>query len=562
MANKNLKTVTTRPGRTATPQSQKAVKGQKKNNAGGYTFTVSDLDRAKRFLILGSDKSYYQSGAKLSKKNAENLIKIAESDDSQALTDLIVEISTGGRAAKQDPGLFALAIVASHGADADRSYALSKLAEVARTGSSLFTFITYVEQFRGWGTGLKRAVAEWYTEKSADQIAYQAAKYRQREGWTHRDVFRKAHPKKTIREQAPDTDPEDNLFIEVHEPEFSALGEWILRGVVSENLPALIKDFEKAQTTSVENLPALIRESKLTWEMLPTSVLNDKDVWEALLEGNVPLGALIRQLPRLTRIGVLGVFDSGTTQKVSARLKDPKELAKARIHPINILVALKTYSSGRSEKGSSTWTPLVDIVDALDKAFYASFKTVEPAGKNTLIGLDVSGSMGIAINGSNLSARDVSAAFALVIKATEPSTHIIGFTGGGWYGRNNQKVENVTALNISPSQRLDDVVKKISNLPFGSTDCALPMLYALEKGLEVDTFVIITDNETWAGHIHPHEALQKYRAATGIDAKLIVLATDSTGFTIADPKDPLGQLDIAGFDSAVPSLVTEFSRGL
>jgi len=35
----------------------------------------------------------------------------------------------------------------------------------------------------------------------------------------------------------------------------------------------------------------------------------------------------------------------------------------------------------------------------------------------------------------------------------------------------------------------------------------------------------------------------------------------ATNFTIADPSDP-GMLDIAGFDSAVPTLITDFARGL
>jgi len=47
----------------------------------------------------------------------------------------------------------------------------------------------------------------------------------------------------------------------------------------------------------------------------------------------------------------------------------------------------------------------------------------------------------------------------------------------------------------------------VSNLPFGRTDCALPMVWALRKGLEIDHFCVYTDNETWAGTIHPHQAL-------------------------------------------------------
>jgi 60 kDa SS-A/Ro ribonucleoprotein len=108
MMSSALKTVTTKASKTSTPQTEKAAKGQKKNHAGGYTFTVSPLERAKRFLILGSEGSFYQSGAKLSKENAKNLIKLIEAGHSTELVDLIVEVSTEGRAPKQDAGLFAL----------------------------------------------------------------------------------------------------------------------------------------------------------------------------------------------------------------------------------------------------------------------------------------------------------------------------------------------------------------------------------------------------------------------------------------------------------------------
>jgi 60 kDa SS-A/Ro ribonucleoprotein len=185
--------------------------------------------------------------------------------------------------------------------------------------------------------------------------------------------------------------------------------------------------------------------------------------------------------------------------------------------------------------------------------------------------------MGAQISGLPISAREASAALALVQLATEPDADIVGFTGGriGGFGNIGQWVSPygyqgntpppaaygpLTELNISPRQRLDDVVRYVSGLPFGTTDCALPMTWALEQGRQYDTFVIYTDNETYAGLIHPFQALKRYRERTGIDAKLIVVGMTSTGFSIADPSDP-GMLDVAGFDSAVPNLISDFSRG-
>ncbi len=100
----------------------------------------------------------------------------------------------------------------------------------------------------------------------------------------------------------------------------------------------------------------------------------------------------------------------------------------------------------------------------------------------------------------------------------------------------------------------------MSGLPFGGTDCALPMLYALDRGRAVDTFVIYTDSETWAGDIHPVEALRRYRRETGIAARLIVVGMVANGFTIADPNDP-GMLDVVGFDTSTPEVIGGFARG-
>jgi 60 kDa SS-A/Ro ribonucleoprotein len=86
------------------------------------------------------------------------------------------------------------------------------------------------------------------------------------------------------------------------------------------------------------------------------------------------------------------------------------------------------------------------------------------------------------------------------------------------------------------------------------------MQYALREGLDVDTFIVYTDNETWAGREHPAQALRRYRERSGINARLIVVGMASNGFSIADPADA-GMLDVVGFDASAPALMSEFSRG-
>ncbi len=115
-------------------------------------------------------------------------------------------------------------------------------------------------------------------------------------------------------------------------------------------------------------------------------------------------------------------------------------------------------------------------------------------------------------------------------------------------------------LSISSRQRLDDVVRTISGLPFAGTDCALPMLFATQENLEIDAFHVFTDSETWAGQIHPCQALQQYRQKTGIPAKLVVWGMESNGFSIADPNDG-GMMDVVGLDTAAPAVVHQFVSG-
>jgi 60 kDa SS-A/Ro ribonucleoprotein len=115
-------------------------------------------------------------------------------------------------------------------------------------------------------------------------------------------------------------------------------------------------------------------------------------------------------------------------------------------------------------------------------------------------------------------------------------------------------------LGISPRMRMDVVASKMQAANFGRTDCALPMQYALRNKIDVDHFVVVTDNDTWFGNQHPMQALREYRQARGIPAKLSVLATTASSFTIADPADA-GTMDFCGLDAAVPQLLTDFAAG-
>jgi 60 kDa SS-A/Ro ribonucleoprotein len=532
--------------------------GQAPNSAGGFAWAVNMWTRLRRFLILGSEGgSYYASEWTLTRENAQAVEACVREDGRRTVAE-IVQVSTEGRAPKNDPALYALALAAGAGDTETRRAALDALPKVARTGTHLFQFALFVEGFRGWGRSLRRAVGRWYAAQPVDALAYQAVKYRQRAGVTHRDLLRLAHPAGRVGAGNPTLDVSD---------EHARLFEWIVRAGETDGLPRLVEGFARAQeAATAREAAALVREYRLPREALKPEHLTSPEAWEALLE-DMPMTALIRNLATMTRVGVLASGSDGTAKAVE-QLADAERVRKARVHPIAVLAALRTYASGRGARGRGEWNPVREVVDALDAAFYTAFGNVEPAGQRMLLALDVSGSMtgGWVAGVPGLSPRDASAALALVTAATESRYEVIGFFAGkGGYKKRGRQVwsgytDGLTPLAISSRQRLDDAVKTVSDLPFGGTDCALPMLYAQARGREIDTFVIYTDSETWAGDIHPAQALRDYRHASGIDARLVVVGMVSNGFSIADPADQ-GMLDVVGFDTATPQLISDFARG-
>jgi 60 kDa SS-A/Ro ribonucleoprotein len=543
----------------ATPQSEQADPAQVQNSAGGYSFRLDKWKRLERWLILGAEGgSYYAGERQLTVENAKTIQECLDADGPRAVA-IIAEVSDAGRAPKNDPAIFALAIAAGHKDPATRAAALAALPKVCRIGTHLFQFCEAVQNFRGWGRSLRSAVAAWYDAKDVGALAYQVAKYQQRNGWSHRDLLRLAHPAQT--------------------PEKAALYRWIVSrevlgertvkrgGKVSEyaavgGLPTYLAAFEELRAAKdVDTVCALIREHRFTHEMVASEWKAKVEVWRALSE-HMPMTALIRNLAKLTECGVIAPLSSDA-KRIAERLGNEEHIKKARVHPIAMLSALKVYAQGHGERGKLSWTPVPQITDALDAGFYLAFQNIEPTGKSTLLAIDVSGSMdtGLVAGIPGLTPRIGAAAMAMVTARTEPNWHTVGFassghgTGGRWGGSPPKLVD----IAITPRQRLDDVIRAMQRIPMGGTDCALPMLWASQNRTSVDAFVILTDNETWHGSVHPHQALNAYRASCVSQAKLVVVGMTATEFSIAPPDDG-GCLDVVGFDAAAPSVIADFMR--
>jgi len=526
-----------------TPQNE-VIPGREadmaENNAGGFTFKLDKWEQLRRFLILGTEGgTYYVSERKLT---AENTIVVDAciAEDGIRTVNEIISISTNGLAPKNTQAIYALAVAASADDPAVRTMATGAIDEVCRTGTHLYQFTDFVQSLgrRGWGRGFRTGIAHNLTNKSVERLALQAVKYRQREGWTYRDLLRKSHA-------FPTSEAQDILFAymvgNTEKANLDAVAE-------HEELNVLQGFIRMQDARSAKQAAGLIEKFNLPWEAVPDKFRKEEKVWNALLP-HMGVTALTRNIAQLARLKFLTPM-SETEKFIVSRLTDPKAIKGSREHPIRFLDASLVHASG-GKAGLSrgdTYTTNQNIVSALEKAFILAFKNVVPTGKNHYLALDVSGSMDwqTCAGSAVITPREGAAAMALITASVEDNTYSAAFTG------------EMQKLHIDGKDTLRSTLKKTNSLSFGSTNCSLPMQDALKKKIEVDMFVVYTDNETWAGRSgHPSQALESYRQKMGRPARLAVVGMTSTGFSIADPADS-GMMDFVGFNAATPRAIAIF----
>ncbi|XVQ14100.1 TROVE domain-containing protein [Spirillospora sp. CA-255316] len=529
---------------------------QIRNDAGGYGFAKDLWTRLEDFLILGTvGGTYYAGEAELTDDNAGVVFDAVEADGARVVR-LATEISTARppRAPKNRPALFALAAAFTFGDPPARQAAKGALAEVARTTDHLASFFGYYKNLGGkasraragtapvTGRAARSMFASWFLTGDVDRVAWRACKARQRrtpagEAFDLRDVLRIAHPK-------------------ADSPARRALLGWIAGNVTDgearARVPAVDAYLTARSVTTAAEAVRVVRERGVPWEFLPDAVLTDPRVWDALVD-TIGMTALIRNLARMTRIGTLKPMGDAT-RRAAARLTDSRALAGARVHPMDLFLALRVYGSGTAQPHpraeQQRWSPVPAVVDALEEAYELSFGHIEPSGRRLLVAVDSSGSMTwnkVLSGGSPLgSTYEVANAMAVILNRIE---------GGGCHVI--EVDTKVHASRVSARTNLREIGSwKASG---GGTNLALPFAYAREERLAVDGVVVLTDNETWAGARHPAQELTAYRAEVNPDVRVVVAAMTPVGHSIGDPRDG-GVLNIAGLDASLPMVVNGFIR--
>lgn len=504
--------------RPLTPQAVQADIRQVKNRAGGYVFKADPFEVARRFLIMGAFNTFYAQKDEIAQDMASAFMAALDADGLRT-AQLVHEISTKRANVRQHPVIWAWAVCSASKDPAVRSFVADHFTDVVRTGTQLFLFTKYAKGFRGAGRGLRRAVGSWYHQPG---VEYQLVKYRQREGWTHRDVLRRFHPTST-----------------------PALRWAAGKAAEGEELGQLIEAFDALQRT--EHVPTaefLVRQHSLPWEAIPDRFLNERSVLEAAML-RMPGMALVRQLPRLQKAGI-------SVSDLAAAI-----LTKAgNQHPVFLLNAELTYASGQG-RGQS-WKVEPKILDALDATVEAAFEGGDRFQAKTAVVIDVSGSMG---SGFGRRGHIPHGVFNAYTSTWAPLVYASVLAAGFVKLGDHVDVLAVdTRLHhpaISSRQRFDDVVRTVAGYGGGGTNLGLAIQALTAAKDSYELIVMLSDNETWAGGGHVHQHLARYRHRHGL-ARFVGVDLVPNSWSLTPNDDPLS-LQAVGWDPAIFDATIQFA---
>ncbi|XP_071182055.1 RNA-binding protein RO60-like [Mytilus edulis] len=513
--------------------------------------------RLLRFLIYGRDDGrYFVNKRRVNvvrdfSQHSRIIDRMISERKGMEVIGLIKEVSMLGQAPKQGPLLYALAVCARCNDESTKKAALRCLTDICRTPTHLFQFIKFTsiqrEGSKGWGRAQRKAVSEWYNQAAFQnnpiKLLRLGTKYKKRHGYTHRDLIRLAHVK-------PKT----------HHIKFVI--QYIVKGMCSsansDDSDGMIKDAEQfingveqakeCKGNDIDDLTSLIRRYNLTREHIPTNILNNKNVWRALMY-EMPMHALIRNLGRISKHALLRP-DSPEEQHILDNLLDDVKLRCAKIHPLTILTAWNTYKLGGSIRNASPmeWEVNQRVADTLETAFYKSFSSCVATDKRILLAIDGSEEMmKPVVDLQQVSARSAAVAVALLMSKVERWTDFVLVS------------DSVSLVDVLPTDNLET-----ASFKFSTSECAClsdeasnPMDWAMTHSKQYDAIVFFTSCAT---NINLNEAMTQYRSRLGLPStRLVVVAMTSNNNPITDPND-LHMLNVVGFDTNAMKVITEFIR--
>lgn len=488
------------------------------NHAGGPSYNRGLEEQTLQVLTTNVFENTFYASQKDLVKQAVDLFKRMALQDSVLFAKMIVYARNEGfiRIAP----ITALVVLST--ADMDSFQAAFPL--VIRTPGDLQDFMQILRSRalrKGFGRGVKRAVGGWLNGLSE----YHAIKYgSQGSGFSLRDILRLARPK-------PASDRVGAIF------------NYLINGLTEENAEVIALNLNQIrcmeilkESTELEEQKALIAEGKLPYEVVVGCIKPSVELWTELMK-QMPYFALLRHLNTLNKAGVFK--DKTNVTYVVSRLTDVKQIKGSKVLPFRFYAAHQQMDSAMPRA----------INEALEKALELSFGNTPELGGRTAIGCDTSGSMSSAriSERSTTRAIDIAAIFTAALLKTTQDAIVLPFD---------------TRLHMdkfSANDTLMTTARVLASKGGGGTNVGLPLEYLLQNRIVVDTFVGITDSESWYGRgFLP--AWREYKQKVAPNAKAFLLEVAPYGHSVA----PATEKDVwyfYGWSDSIPAFIALTANG-
>jgi 60 kDa SS-A/Ro ribonucleoprotein len=307
------------------------------------------------------------------------------------------------------------------------------------------------------GTAPKRLVREWLAKSDEEALFSGSAG----QSPSLSDIVKMVHPKPAGPKRA------------------AFYGYMLGRPHDANALPKLVMQFEqfKAGGGDAENA---VDVPDLPFMLLAALPLSRKD-WVSIAK-NASWQTTRMNLNTFARHGVFECH--GLAGLIAARLRDAKEIERARVFPYQLLTAYRNCDPAVPE----------EVRNALQDAMELAIANVPSIDGDVVVCPDVSGSMASPVTGHRAGATtsvrsiDVAALVAASVLRKNRTATVLPFE------------QAVVPVNLNSRDSVMTNAARLASIGGGGTNCSAPVRLLNQRKAKADLVIFVSDNESWVEH--------------------------------------------------------------
>lgn len=365
------------------------------------------------------------------------------------------------------------------------------------------------------GTAPKRLVSEWLASRDEDVLFSSSAG----QSPSLSDIVKMVHPKPA--------GPTRQAFY----------GYMLGRSYDANALPKLVMQFEQFKTGESLDVP------DVPFMLLSALPLAKKD-WVGIAK-NASWQTTRMNLNTFARHGVFEA--DGLAGLVAARLRDAREIQRARVFPYQPLTAYQNCDAAVPQQ----------VRDALQDAMEMAISNVPAISGRVVVCPDVSGSMQSPVTGhrrgSTTAVRciDVAGLVAASVLRKNSTATVLPFDYG------------VVSLDLNSRDSVMTNAGKLASIGGGGTNCSAPVRFLNTMQEKADLVIFVSDNESWvdAGRGRGTALMAEWSEFRQRNPKARLVCLDIQPNQTTQATERADILNIGGFSDQVFEVISAFAEG-